>query len=219
MFPRLVEYVGRPRHHAGVVAAQHGEQVTDIVADVLEAPENVDGNGNCIAGAHRDFSILAVDAGVECPLPGVDDEYLGGFMTVLRVDAPRRLAGAADIESVRDIDMHVLVGILGDPGADDREVLLLGASGRTGVDERSRTGPQVPVSNHSLGKERQVTALGRHTLEHMVKFTAAGDVTATECTSNANPIQGARRGGLPLSECGVESRFIDCVSHPDWFGT
>ena len=64
-----------------------------------------------------------------------------------------------------------------------------------------------------------MTALGRYTLDHMVKFTAAGDVTATECTSNANPIQGARRGCLPLSECAVESRFIDCVSHLDWFGT
>ena len=134
-------------------------------------------------------------------------------MAVLRVDASRRLAGAADIESVWDIDVYVLVRILGDPGPDDREVLLFGASRRPGINERGCTGTQIPVAHQSLGKECRNSTLGRYTLDHLAKFTAAGDVTATECTSNANPIQGARRRCLPQRKCAIESRFIDCWSN------
>jgi hypothetical protein len=62
-----------------------------------------------------------------------------------RVAALGRLAGRADVEPVRDPDVHVLVGGLGHAAAYDREILLLVRARRMGVDEGRAAGFEIAV--------------------------------------------------------------------------
>ena len=68
---------------------------------------------------------------------------------MLRIHAARWLARAADIETVRDIDVHELIRILGYPRANYREVFLAIATRCARVNERGRARAQVAEANHS----------------------------------------------------------------------
>jgi hypothetical protein len=81
----------------------------------------------------------------------VNNEDLGSFVAVLRVFAFWRLARTANIEAVGNLDVHVLVGILRYAGPDDRKILFLDATRRSGIDERGRAGLQLVVSCEALG--------------------------------------------------------------------
>jgi hypothetical protein len=49
---------------------------------------------------------------VEGPFAAMHDEHLRRFVTVLRIDAVRRLASGPDVEPVRFRDMDVLLRVL-----------------------------------------------------------------------------------------------------------
>ena len=66
-----------------IVAAEHSEHVTNIVADVLEAAKNVDWNGNRIAWVKNNLAIFAFRAQIKCPGSGMNDENFSRFMTML----------------------------------------------------------------------------------------------------------------------------------------
>jgi hypothetical protein len=70
-------------------------------------------------------------------------------MRVERVAAFRRLAGGTDVEARRLANADMLLRVLGDPGADDREILLLVEARRGGVDEAVRQGTMAPRSRIS----------------------------------------------------------------------
>ena len=70
-------------------------------------------------------------------------------MTVLRIDAARGLACAADVKAVRLFYMYILIGILCDSWSDNRKVLFLLAAGRASVDKRRCAGLQVFVPYES----------------------------------------------------------------------
>lgn len=61
-----------------------------------------------------------------------------------------RLAGRANIESVWDPDVDMLVGRLGHTTADDGEVLLLVTARRVGVDEGGFTRLQIAVTDDAF---------------------------------------------------------------------
>ena len=62
----------------------------------------------------------------------------------------RRLAGGADVEARRLLDVDVLVRALGDAAADDGEVLLLVRARGVGVDEGGLAGAEVAVADDPL---------------------------------------------------------------------
>lgn len=146
---RGVEDVRGPGDAAGVVAAEHGEEEADVVADVLEAAEHVGGQRDDVARTEEGLAVLGTLAGAEGPGAGQDDEDLGGLVAMLGVDAARGLTRAADVEAVGEAEVDVLVGVLGDAGADDGEVLLALAAGSAGVDEGVAAGTQVGVADES----------------------------------------------------------------------
>jgi hypothetical protein len=58
---------------------------------------------------------------------------------MLGVHAARRLPRAADIETMRLADVHMLIGVLSHAGADDREVFLGVRPRGAGINERRPT--------------------------------------------------------------------------------
>ncbi len=59
-------------------------------------------------------------------------------MAVLRIDATCRLSSRTDIETMRNINLHILIRIFGNAGTDVREVFFLTAARRTRIDKRFR---------------------------------------------------------------------------------
>jgi hypothetical protein len=130
-----------------IVAAEHGIQVAGVLADVLESPEHMDRNRDDITWPKDDFAVFLVWTQQECPLTRVHDEDFGRFMAVLGVDAARRLPRASNVESVRDIDVDMLVRALCNAWSDNRKVFFLRAARGPGIDKRGRAGPQLGIAN------------------------------------------------------------------------
>jgi hypothetical protein len=100
----------------------------------------------------------------------VNDEYLSGLMAVLRVDAVWWLACTADIESVWNVDVHVLIRILGNARPNDCKILFFLPSRRTGVYECRGTGPQVLIADKAVRKHFAELICGKRGLIHMMVF-------------------------------------------------
>ena len=104
-------------------------------------------NGDGVAAFEDNLAVFAVFAGHEAPAARVDPEDFGGLVAVLGVHASGRLARRADIEAVRLAYVHVLVRVLGDARADDREVLLRLAARRASIDKRGAARDQLAVTD------------------------------------------------------------------------
>jgi hypothetical protein len=87
-------------------------------------------------------------------------------VAVLRIYALGRLPGTANVEAVRNLYMHVLVGAFGDTGPDNREILLLGAAGCARIDERGRTRLEVRVAHEPAGQQGSMTLGTGYGLSH-----------------------------------------------------
>ena len=136
----------RPGYPPRVIAPQHRAHVASLSAHILEAAEHLGGDGNHIPRPSGDLPRLGVHPPAKSPAAVLHDEHLRRLVAVLGVHAMGLLAHPADVEPVRHVDMHMLVRVLGDAGADDGEVLLL-VAGRPGIDERSGAGAQVPIAH------------------------------------------------------------------------
>ena len=69
-------------------------------------------------------------------------------MAVLRINAMGLLADAADIEAVRDVDMHILIRVFRHARPDNRKIFLL-IAGRAGVNKGRGAGPQLVKTNQT----------------------------------------------------------------------
>ena len=134
VFPGQVKHARGPGHPAGVVAPQHRAHVAGFRPHIFKPAKHLGGNGDHIAGSQPDLPFLRLHAPAKGPAAVADDEHLRRLVAVLRVHAMGRLAHAADVEPVGDVDMHMLLRAFRHPGADDGEVLLLVAR-RAGVDK------------------------------------------------------------------------------------
>lgn len=119
-----IEDLRRPQHAPGVVAAKYREEIARLLANVGETAKHPSRQRNHISRVKGYPRVVPMFAQVEAPAAAVDDEDFGGVVTMLRVDAARRLTGAADVEAVRLNDVHMLIGILRDARANDCKILL-----------------------------------------------------------------------------------------------
>ena len=82
----------------------------------------------------------------------MNDEHFFAMVAVQRVGAAGWLSRTADIKAMRLADMHVLIGIFCDAGADDGEIFFFVAAWAARVDERIGTWPQFGVANQTCAQ-------------------------------------------------------------------
>ena len=148
---RVLDHLGRPDDAAArVVASENRLDHSVFGADVLEAPENAGGDVDDVAFVQHDLAGRAPAAPEEPPAAGEDEEDFGGAVHVKRVPALWRLARRADVESMGEIDVDVLVRAFRDAAADDREILLLVGARGMGVDEGGLARLEFAVADDSV---------------------------------------------------------------------
>ena len=76
----------------------------------------------------------------------MDNKDLSSLMTVLRVNAVGWLTCATNIETVWNLDVHMLIGVFCDAGTDNCEILFFDTAGSACIDECSGAGPEVIIS-------------------------------------------------------------------------
>ena len=135
-------------HPPRVVTAEHREHEANILTDILKSAKYIDRNRNCVTGPKRDVARIAVLAPEKTPGPLMNDEHFFATVAVQRVGTAGWLSRAADIKAMGLADMHVLIGIFSDAGADDGEIFFFVAAGAARVDEGIGTRPQFGVANH-----------------------------------------------------------------------
>jgi hypothetical protein len=93
-------------------------------------------------------------------------------MAMLRIDAVRRLARAANIEAVGNLDVYMLVGAFGYAWPNDREIFFLNAARCAGVDKCRRAWPQLGVPYKALGYQLSGRAGEFCGLSHVIEILA-----------------------------------------------
>ena len=97
-----------------------------------------------------DFACVAMLAPEKSPSALMNDKYFFRVMAVQRIGAARWLSRPADIEAMRFSNVHVLIGIFGNTGADDGEVFFLIAAGAARIDESIHARFKFAISNETI---------------------------------------------------------------------
>ena len=148
MIGSIFDHLRRPHDTAPcVVTTKDGHDHPVISADVFKAPEYAGWDVEDVALFQHHLACIAPATPEKAPAAGKNKERLCGVVVVQGIAAVGRLASRADVETMRDRDMHMLVGGFRNPAADDSEVFFLIAARCVGVDKGGLAGVQVAIAN------------------------------------------------------------------------